>query len=355
MLYIHAGAGKAGTTFLQAFFALNALELNIQYPQIGRHSSSDSLDHAHHRLALNYYGVDSLAEWVDLCAYIRNNDPLNNSNWLVSTENLFYASEQFLKSLYQLLTGFCIDFKFLLVARDPFSYARSVYLQYSKQGRSPVFHNINDFLCVHLQSVRVDQLMQKFIDISHGNVTLIDYNKCRENDSLLADFLKAMNASLEHECILDTTSQRRLPSNPSLNQKSVVYVTLLTECIEHGLVSGQSELEIFDNYLVLLQSASDANPSVLKDELLKDSIKRMISSSLRQKQSPHGYNLIQASEAFIVRLNMLANLESPSEGLDEDLDRTVITSPDHLNVLRASSEALSVQLSKFALPKQDMN
>lgn len=36
MLYIHAGTGKTGTTYLQSYFAANAQRLGLRYPTIGR-------------------------------------------------------------------------------------------------------------------------------------------------------------------------------------------------------------------------------------------------------------------------------------------------------------------------------
>lgn len=154
MLYIHAGTGKTGTTYLQSYFAANAKKLGIRYPLIGQQLNvSSKLWDAHHALALDCCWANSKAQWVLFIHGIKSHGDNDDSKWLVSTENLAYASCVFLEWLSVKLDSAAINYTFILFVRDAPSCAKSTFLDKVKLGKVPLYFDICDFLSKHINGL----------------------------------------------------------------------------------------------------------------------------------------------------------------------------------------------------------
>jgi hypothetical protein len=253
MLYIHAGTGKTGTTYLQSYLAANADRLGIRYPITGRQlNGGQKLWDAHHALALDYRGANSKAEWDLLIHAIKSHGDNDDSKWLVSTENLTYASNAFLEWLSTRLDSAGINYTFSLFVRDAPSYAESTFLAKVGVGRVPLYIDICDFLNRHIQGLLVDQLIAKFLAASGDKLILLDYNQSRLRGTLLEDFLHALG--VVHPAPRWGAATGHVPIiNESLCLNIANCLTYLTAAILDGLSSDVNPKTMLHCYLSSLE------------------------------------------------------------------------------------------------------
>ncbi len=283
MLYIHAGTGKTGTTYLQSYFAANAQKLGLRYPTIGRQlSGAQTLMDGHHALALDYQGANSQAEWERLICLIQSDGNNDDSKWLVSTENLTYAKPHFLAWLSASLDSANIKHTFLLFVRDIRSYAESSFLETVKVGRVPLYFDICDFLRVHTRAMLVDQLITKFIDASEERLILLDYNKSRLKGTLLDDFLHALGIMRP-----DLSKPPVAPNGAAVNESLVLAIanclTCLSASILDGLRTGLNSKKILDSYLCSLEAdVVDSTTFIVESKTIPFIIKQTYQHARKQ-------------------------------------------------------------------------
>lgn len=254
MLYIHAGTGKTGTTYLQSYFAANAQRLGLRYPTIGRQlNGAPTLLDGHHALALDYQGANSEAEWERLICHIQSYGDNDDSKWLVSTENLTYAKFHFLEWLSTRLDSAGINHTYLLCVRDVRSYAESAFLEKVKVGKMPLYFDICDFLRRYTKGLLVDELIANFIGASGERLILLDYNRSRLRGTLLDDFLHALRVVRP-----GLSGAPATPHGAVVNESLVLEIanclTYLTAAILDGLRTGLNSKEILDRYLCSLEA-----------------------------------------------------------------------------------------------------
>lgn len=281
MLYIHAGTGKTGTTYLQSYLAANAERLGIRYPITGRllNGRSTLLD-GHHALALNYRGANSKAEWDLLIHVITSYGNDDDSKWLVSTEQLTYASYPFLEWLSARLDSAGIKYTFILFERDARSYAESAFLQKVKVGKMPLFFDICDFLRVNIKGVSVDQLIAKFIAASGGKLILLDYNQSRLRGTLLDDFLHALGVVRPGPRGAAATSHGPIV-NESLYLNLANCLTYLSASILDGLSTRATPETLLHDYLCSLEADVVDGASFIRES---ERISSLIQQTYRHAQ-----------------------------------------------------------------------
>jgi hypothetical protein len=297
MLYIHAGTGKTGTTYLQSYFAANAQRLGLRYPNIGRQlNGAQMLLDGHHALALDHHGANSKAEWERLICLIQSYGNNDDSKWLVSTENLTYAKPHFLSWLSTRLDSAGINHTFLLFVRDTRSYAESIFLERVKVGAIPLYSDVCDFLRRHTQGVLVDELIATFIDASGERLILLDYNQSRLRGTLLDDFLHALGVVRPGLSEAPAT-----PLGAVVNESLVLEIanclTYLSASILDGLRTGLSPETILDRYLGSLEAeVVDSTSFIVESER----IPCMINEAYQQAQKQGLTDFLLRSRATLL-------------------------------------------------------
>lgn len=284
MLYIHAGTGKTGTTYLQSYLAANAERLGIRYPITGRQlNGGPILWDAHHGLALDYCGTNSKAEWDLLIHAITSHGNSDDSKWLVSTENLTYASCDFLEWLAARLDSAGINYTFILFVRDAPSYAESSFLQKVKVGAMPLHFDICDFLKRYIKGLLVDELIAKFLAASGDKLILLDYNQSRLKGTLLDDFLHALGVVHPGPRGAAVTGHGPIV-NESLCLNIANCLTYLTAAILDGLSSGSNPELMLHRYLSSLEAdVVDSANFIRESNRIRSLIKETYTHAQRER------------------------------------------------------------------------
>lgn len=293
MLFIHAGTGKTGTTFLQNFLASSAGDLGYLYPDTGRVAQAQSIMSGHHRLALNYQGANSKHEWCKLIDHIKKNDSQGKSKWIVSTENLTYASGDFIQWISSELDRSKITHEYILFVRDTASYAVSTFLEYVKVGRVPLYFSINDFLKVHIKSMFVENLISKFATASGDRLFLIDYNSSRKKGTLLSDFFnatKVIYSNAEEPASLKLDPRK----NPSLYPELANCFTFLALTILEGIKCNQNPNTILKNYFEKIEEITSKDNNLVS---YSSNLGLLILKTIEYAQQKKIKNYILASHA----------------------------------------------------------
>jgi hypothetical protein len=344
MLFIHAGTGKTGTTFLQNFLSANSDELEFQYPAIGRASKSKILHCGHHKLALNYQGANSKNEWKKLINYLRENDPKDNCKWVVSTENLTYATNGFIEWVSNELDDSGINHQYILFVRDTESYALSSFLEYVKVGRVPLYFSIDEFLHDHISSMLVENLVRKFSIASANRLVVLDYNISLAQGTLLDDFLKSIGVRLSSDQQIGT--KVNIGRNPSLRPELANCLSSLSSIILEGVKTNDSPTQLLDDYRIKLVKSVTESSSFIDDS---PRIKKLILDLLAyaQANSLKNYLLASCASNLTAEFNKawtasLIKLKNGQEGI-VDISRS-----EYCSQIADSSKATQEILKKFS-------
>jgi hypothetical protein len=344
MLFIHAGTGKTGTTYLQNILSANSDKLGFIYPTIGRASKTKSLLSGHHRLALNYQGANSKNEWLSLIHHLKENKILSGQNWVVSTENLTYASAQLLEWISSSLDNHGIDHRYILFVRDTESYALSSFLEYVKVGRVPLYFSIDDFLDDHINSMLVDNLIRKFANASGNRLTLIDYNRSREEGSLLHDFLKSIGFLLSSDQLISPSSN--IGRNPSLYPELACFFSSLTSVIMHESAKKTSTTQVLEQYKQEIETGIAESSSFIESS---PTLKRLITESIDHARinNSDDYILAPLANGLVHEFNKSWDL-SQIRLRASQADSTNIRASDYYPKLTASTHSTHLLLQSLA-------
>ena len=183
-LYIHAGYGKTGTTFIQNFFFHNHKYIeNFYYPKIYDNNSQ----HHIHLSSLNKISFVKQA-WIDL--YLELED-VKEENILISTEELIYDEHlhnnfDFIKKLFS-----DYEIKIIIVIRNFINIIFKTYLEFIKNyDNKYTTNNIFTFIDKFHDNFKHKET-NKFL-LNFKNVIIMNYSK----EKLLENFCRKLEIKL---------------------------------------------------------------------------------------------------------------------------------------------------------------
>ena len=256
-IYIHAGAGKTGTTAIQEFLFLNEKQLlkdGLYIPDIGRQPSNKHI--VHHFLAgwfgkLEQNNVKVLNLWNEI-------SQLGYKSILISSE-FFHHPKLFVKNDSNLLTlikekvseHFII--KIIYYIRPEEQWLQSAYEQWIKSGSKRDGESIHDF--IKRPRITLAEQVYKLAEIfGKNNIIVKPFEKSQFiGGNLFSDFLNNFHIEYKSEYILPSRN-----SNPRLS-----YDALEFKRVANMVCSDKKQASVLNEHLMKYSDAMDNQSSSL--------------------------------------------------------------------------------------------
>lgn len=207
-LYVHMGAPKTGSSFLQSLLTRNRDLLRAQglvYPLCG--FLDNELGTAQH--FISFYLEGSKPDWVhknlltldELQNELLNED-ISDQNVIISSESFFGIPQS--ENSYKLRSLFP-DYKieFILYLRTPVSFAKSWYSQIVKNF--PFYQDTFDNFANHF-AYNFEEIVSNYVaDFGKDNMHIFSYESVVSGSSLESHFAKLVGLKMTDEFTYDTT------------------------------------------------------------------------------------------------------------------------------------------------------
>jgi hypothetical protein len=187
-MFLHIGLPKTGTFAVQQFFFENRNKIPVLYPisvvpkgSYGQHCISVAA------------GKDRIRE---TCLLLKKEIQLSEQKvCFMSSEYLMCSNMGTIKHLNKVIEKY--NTKIIFTYRNSKDYAKSIYLEWVKSLKSPVFHNINDFLNKKIDYLNYCKTLIKFKQLyGKNNLIILNYDNCKNN--LIKKFFEVIEIEFEN-------------------------------------------------------------------------------------------------------------------------------------------------------------
>lgn len=317
MFFVHVGMGKTGTSSIQYFAKnQNIASKFFHYPTVGLQSDG------HHLLALNKNKFKLWRLLVEQALSLGLSRNTIEKPFFISTENLFYESEQTFRHIKSIFDEFSADYRIIISYRKFADYALSTYLEYVSSGRIPFYSSYSFFLNDHLENVRYDTRLTIFEKVFSEKILYYDFDQGRKN-GLLSTFFTPWIRDFPR----DIDSHCSIHINPSLTKKGSMLVNSFCEYMEKKRNSTQPPFSPENCLTEFIEFSRTVNGLVLNSELIER----------------------RFSDKFLALIQHILRVNTPHRILNSNIDSTSLFN----DVSRFhSDEELKYDIHNFSTPTE---